>query len=155
VNGKLMLAHVAFDQGVVAAETIAGHETEPIDDYVNMPRCTYAQPQIASIGLTEAQARENGINVKVGKVPFAVAGKSVAIGEPQGFAKVLIDDDSGELIGAHIIGPEATELIAEIGMLQMLEGTNLELHKMTHAHPTLSEALKEAGAAVTNEAIHF
>jgi dihydrolipoamide dehydrogenase len=120
-----------------------------------MPRCTYCQPQIASIGLTEAQAREQGINVKVGKVPFAVAGKSVAIGESQGFAKVLIDDDSGEVIGAHIIGPEATELIAEIGMLQMLEGTNLELHKMTHAHPTLSEALKEAGAAVTGEAIHF
>lgn len=155
VNGKLALAHVAFDQGVVAAETIAGHETTPIDDYTNMPRCTYCQPQIASIGLTEAQAREQGINVKVGKVPFAVAGKSVAIGEPQGFAKVLINDDSGEVIGAHIIGPEATELIAEIGMLQLLEGTNLELHKMTHAHPTLSEALKEAGAAVTNEAIHF
>jgi dihydrolipoamide dehydrogenase len=84
-----------------------------------------------------------------------VAGKSVAIGESQGFAKVLIDDDSGEVIGAHIIGPEATELIAEIGMLQLLEGTNLELRKMTHAHPTLSEAVKEAGAAVTGEAIHF
>jgi dihydrolipoamide dehydrogenase len=155
VNGKLMLAHVAFDQGVVAAETIAGHDVEPIEDYVNMPRCTYAQPQIASIGLTEAQARENGVNLKIGKVPFAVAGKSVAIGDPQGFVKVLTDDDTGEVIGAHIIGPEATELIAEIGMLQMLEGTNLELHKMTHAHPTLSEAVKEAGAAVTGEAIHF
>ncbi len=155
VNGKLMLAHVAFDQGVVAAETIVGHETQPIEDYTNMPRCTYAQPQIASIGLTEAQARENGVNLKVGKVPFQVAGKSVAIGEPQGFAKVLIDHDTGEVIGAHIIGPEATELIAEVGMLQLLEGTNLELHRMTHAHPTLSEAVKEAGAAVTNEAIHF
>jgi dihydrolipoamide dehydrogenase len=155
VNGKLMLAHVAFDQGVVAAETIAGHAPQPIDDYTNMPRCTYAQPQIASIGLTEAQAREQGINLKIGKVPFAVAGKSVAIGEPQGFVKVLTDDDSGAIVGAHIIGPEATELIAEIGMLQMLEGTNLELHKMTHAHPTLSEAVKEAGAAVTGEAIHF
>ncbi|MDA1280012.1 MAG: dihydrolipoyl dehydrogenase [Chloroflexi bacterium] len=155
VNGKLALAHVAFDQGVVAAETIAGHETMPIDDYTNMPRCTYCQPQIASIGLTEAQAREQGINLKVGKVPFQVAGKSVAIGESQGFAKVLIDDDSGAVVGAHIIGPEATELIAEIGMLQMLEGTNLELHKMTHAHPTLSEVVKEAGAAVTGEAIHF
>ena len=155
VNGKLQLAHVAFDQGVVAAETIAGHETTPIDNYTNMPRCTYCQPQIASIGLTEAQAKEQGINVKIGKVPFQVAGKSVAIGEPYGFAKVITDDDSGEVIGAHIIGPEATELIAEIGMLQLLEGTNLELHKMTHAHPTLSEAVKEAGAAVSNEAIHF
>ena len=155
VNGKLQLAHVAFDQGVVAAETIAGHETTPIDNYTNMPRCTYCQPQIASIGLTETQAKEQGINVKIGKVPFQVAGKSVAIGEPYGFAKVITDDDSGEVIGAHIIGPEATELIAEIGMLQLLEGTNLELHKMTHAHPTLSEAVKEAGAAVSNEAIHF
>ena len=155
VNGKLQLAHVAFDQGVVAAETIAGHETTPIDNYTNMPRCTYCQPQIASIGLTEAQAKEQGINIKIGKVPFQVAGKSVAIGEPYGFAKVITDDDSGEVIGAHIIGPEATELIAEIGMLQLLEGTNLELHKMTHAHPTLSEAVKEAGAAVSNEAIHF
>ena len=155
VNGKLALAHVAFDQGVVAAETIAGHDTTPIDNYINMPRCTYCQPQIASTGLTEAQAREQGINVKVGKVPFQVAGKSVAVGEPEGFAKILIDDESGEVIGAHIIGPEATELIAEIGMLQLLEGTNLELRGMTHAHPTLSEVVREAGAAITNEAIHF
>jgi len=120
-----------------------------------MPRCTYCQPQIASTGLTEAQAREQGIDVKIGKVPFQVAGKSVAVGEPEGFAKILIDDESGEVIGAHIIGPEATELIAEIGMLQLLEGTNLELHGMTHAHPTLSEVVREAGAAITNEAIHF
>ncbi|MBJ81716.1 MAG: dihydrolipoyl dehydrogenase, partial [Acidimicrobiaceae bacterium] len=155
VNGKLPLAHVAFDQGVVAAETIAGHDTTPIDNYINMPRCTYCQPQIASTGLTEAQAREQGIDVKIGKVPFQVAGKSVAVGEPEGFAKILIDDESGEVIGAHIIGPEATELIAEIGMLQLLEGTNLELHGMTHAHPTLSEVVREAGAAITNEAIHF
>jgi dihydrolipoamide dehydrogenase len=155
VNGKLALAHVAFEQGVVAAETIAGHDTTPIDNYINMPRCTYCQPQIASTGLTEAQAREQGIDVKVGKVPFQVAGKSVAVGEPEGFAKILIDGESGEVIGAHIIGPEATELIAEIGMLQLLEGTNLELHEMTHAHPTLSEVVREAGAAVTDEAIHF
>jgi dihydrolipoamide dehydrogenase len=155
VNGKLALAHVAFDQGVVAAEMCAGHEAQPIDDYSAMPRCTYCQPQIASIGLTEAQAKEQGIKLKVGKVPFAVAGKSLAIGDPDGFAKVLVNEDTGEVVGAHIIGPEATELIAEIGMLKFLEGTNLELHKMTHAHPTLSEAVKEAGAAVTNEAIHF
>lgn len=155
VNGKLALAHVAFDQGVVAAETIAGHETQPIDNYMDMPRCTYCQPQIASIGITEAQAKEQGINIKVGKVPFAVAGKSIAIGDSEGFAKVITDADTGEVVGAHIIGPEATELIAEIGMLKFLEGTNLELHRMTHAHPTLAEAVKEAGAAVTNEAIHF
>ncbi len=155
VNGKLALAHVAFDQGVVAAEMAAGHSTEPIEDYLSMPRCTYCNPQIASIGLTEAQANERGINVKIGKVPFAVAGKSVAIGDSDGFAKVITDADTGEVVGAHVIGPEATELIAEIGMLKYLEGTNLELHKLTHAHPTLSEAVKEAGAQVTGEAIHF
>jgi dihydrolipoamide dehydrogenase len=155
VNGKLALAHVAFDQGIVAAETIAGHETQPIEDYTSMPRCTYCNPQIASIGLTEAQAREQGINVKIGKVPFAVAGKSVAIGDADGFAKVITDGDTGEIVGAHLIGPEATELIAEIGMLKYLEGTNLELHRLTHAHPTLSEVVKEAGASVTGEAIHF
>ena len=155
INGKLPLAHVAFDQGVVAAETIAGENVEGIDDYSNMPKCTYCQPQIASIGLSEKEAREKGFSIKVGKVPFQVAGKSVAIGEPNGFTKVITDEDSGEIIGAHIIGPEATELIAEIGMLKMLEGTNLELQKLTHAHPTLSEAVKEAGASVNNEAIHF
>lgn len=155
VNGKLALAHVAFDQGVVAAEMAAGHETEPIEDYAAMPRCTYCNPQIASIGLTEAQAKEQGINVKIGKVPFAVAGKSVAIGDSDGFAKIITDEDTGEVVGAHVIGPEATELIAEIGMLKYLEGTNLELHRLTHAHPTLSEAIKEAGASVTGEAIHF
>jgi dihydrolipoamide dehydrogenase len=155
VNGKLPLAHVAFDQGVLAAEMAAGHDAQPIEDYASMPRCTYCNPQIASIGLTEAEAREQGIDVKIGKVPFAVAGKSVAIGDSDGFAKVITDGETGEVVGAHVIGPEATELIAEIGMLKFLEGTNLELHKLTHAHPTLSEAIKEAGAAVTGEAIHF
>jgi dihydrolipoamide dehydrogenase len=155
VNGKLALAHVAFNQGIVAAEMAVGHETQPIEDYASMPRCTYCNPQIASIGLTEAQAKEQGINVKIGKVPFTVAGKSVAIGDSDGFAKIITDEETGEVVGAHVIGPEATELIAEIGMLKFLEGTNLELHKLTHAHPTLSEVIKEAGASVTGEAIHF
>jgi dihydrolipoamide dehydrogenase len=155
VTGKLQLAHVAFDQGIVAAETAAGHETQPINDYTDMPRCTYCQPQIASIGMTEAQAKAQGIKVKIGKVPYAVAGKSVAIGEPEGFAKVIVNEETGEVVGTHIIGAEATEMIAEVGMLKFLEGTNLELHRLTHAHPTLSEVIKEAGAAVTNEAIHF
>ena len=155
VTGKLPLAHVAFDQGVVAAETIANKESNPIEDYTDMPRCTYCQPQIASIGITEKEARELKIDYKIGKVPFQVAGKSVAIGESSGFAKIIINNENSEIIGAHIIGPEATELIAEIGMVKFLEGTNFELHKLTHAHPTLSEAIKEAGAAVTGEAIHF
>lgn len=155
VTGKLALAHVAFEQGVVAAEMAAGHEAQPIDDYLEMPRATYCQPQIASIGLTEHQARQQGITVKIGKVPYAVAGKSVAVGEADGFAKVIVNEETGEVVGAHIIGAEATEMIAEVGMLKFLEGTNLELHRMVHAHPTLSEVIKEAGGAVTGEAIHF
>lgn len=155
VNGKLPLAHVAFDQGIVAAEHAAGHDPEPIDDYLAMPRCTYCNPQIASIGLTEAEVKEQGIGYSVGKVPFQAAGKSVAVGDSSGFAKVIVDNESGEVVGAHIIGRDATELIAEVGMLRLLEGTHEELHRMTHAHPTMSEVVKEAAAAATNEAIHF
>ncbi len=154
VNGKLPLAHVAFTQGVIAVETIAGHQPLEIDDYMDMPRCTYCQPQIASIGLTEAQAKEQGIEVKVGKFPFRGAGKAVAIADYDGFVKMVTDAGTGEIIGAHMIGPDVTELIAEVGMLKLLEGTNLELGALTHAHPTLSEAVKEAGLAVTGEAIH-
>ena len=155
VTGKLPLAHVAFDQGIVAAETIAGHDPEPILDYLAMPRCTYCHPQIASIGITEAEAKEQGLDYSVGKVPFQVAGKSVAIGDPSGFAKIIVDNETGEVVGAHIIGSEATELIAEVGMLRYLEGTSEELHRVTHSHPTMSEVVKEAAAAVTDEAIHF
>ena len=155
ITGKLPLAHVAFDQGIVAAETIANLEPFPITDYENMPRCTYCQPQIASIGLTEEEVKHRNLNYRVGKVPFQVAGKSVAIGDSQGFTKIIVNEDNGEVIGAHIIGPEATELIAEVGMLKLLEGTNLELHKLTHAHPTLSEVIKEASASVNGEAIHY
>ena len=155
VTGKLPLAHVAFDQGIVAAETIAGHNPEPIEDYLAMPRCTYCHPQIASLGITEGEAKEQGLDYSVGKVPFQVAGKSVAVGDPGGFAKIIVDNETGEVVGAHIIGSEATELIAEIGMLRYLEGTSEELHRVTHAHPTMSEVVKEAAAAVTGEAIHF
>lgn len=155
VNGKLPLAHVAFDQGIVAAEDSAGFNPQPLEDYESMPRCTYCNPQIASIGITESEAKERGLDYSVGKVPFQAAGKSVAVGDSGGFAKVIVDNDSGEVIGAHIIGHDATELVAEIGMLRMLEGTHEELHRLTHAHPTMSEVIKEAAAAVTNEAIHF
>ncbi len=154
VTGKMPLAHVAFTQGAIAAETIAGHETFEIEDYSDMPRCTYCVPQIASIGLTEAEAKERGVNVKIGKFPFRGAGKAIAVGEYEGFVKVVADADTGEVVGTHMIGPEVTELVAEVGMLRLLEGTNVELGALTHAHPTLSEAVKEAGLAVTNEAIH-
>ena len=155
VTGKLPLAHVAFDQGIIAAEFVAGKNPQGIDDYQQIPRCTYSSPQIASIGITEEEAKNNGINYLIGKVPFQVAGKSIAIDEPDGFAKIISDKETGEILGAHIIGAEATELIAEIGMLKYLEGTDQELHKLTHAHPTLSEVIKESAANIKNEAIHF
>ena len=154
VTGKLPLAHVAFTQGVIAAETIAGHTPMEISDYADMPRCTYCVPQIASIGLTEAEAEEQGIEVKIGRFPFRGAGKAIAIGDYEGFVKVISDAETGEIVGTHMIGPDVTELVGEVGMLRLLEGTNLELGALTHAHPTLSEALKEAGLAVDGEAVH-
>ena len=154
VTGKLPLAHVAFTQGVLAAEAAAGHETTALE-YKDMPRCTYCQPQVASMGLTEAEAREQGINVQIGRFPFRGAGKAVAIGDYEGFVKLVTDATSGELVGAHMIGPDVTELVSGLGALKLLEGTNVELGALTHAHPTLSEALKEAALAVTGEAIHI
>ena len=154
VTGKLMLAHVGFSQGAIAAEHASGSTVHPLD-YKELPRCTYCQPQIASIGLTEKEARDSGRSIKTAKFPFKAVGKAIAIGDSEGFVKLVTDDESGELIGAHLIGPEVTELIAEIGILKLLEGTNVELGMLTHAHPTLSEALKEAGLAISNEAIHF
>ncbi len=154
VTGKLPLAHVAFTQGVIAAETIAGHSPMEIGDYADMPRCTYCVPQIASIGLTEDEAEAQGIEMKIGRFPFRGAGKAIAIGDYEGFVKVIADAETGEVVGTHMIGPDVTELVGEVGMLRLLEGTNLELGALTHAHPTLSEALKEAGLAVDGEAVH-
>jgi dihydrolipoamide dehydrogenase len=155
ITGKLPLAHVAFDQGVLAAEFIAGEDVDGISDYKNMPRCTYCSPQIASIGITEEEAKDQKLSYEVGKVPFQVAGKSIAINSFNGFAKIISDKEPGEVLGAHLIGAEATEMIGEIGMLKYLEGTTEELHRLTHAHPTLSEVIKEAAASTHNKAIHF
>lgn len=155
VTGKLQLAHVAFEQGIVAAETIAGKRPQPIETYHEMPRCTYCQPEIASIGYTEDEAREQGFDIKVAKAPFAAAGKSIAIGHPEGFIKLVVDKRFNEVLGAHIIGANATEMIAEIGLLKYLEGTSDELHRLTHAHPTLSEVIGEVGGAVIDRAIHM
>ena len=113
VTGKLPLAHVAFDQGILASEVIAGKEVQGISNYIDMPRCTYCSPQIASIGITEEQAIENKLNYSIGKVPFQVAGKSIAINDSNGFAKVISDSVTGEILGAHIIGAEATEILKE------------------------------------------
>ena len=154
VTGKLMLAHVAFAQGIVAAEFISGKTPLPIN-YSDMPRCTYCQPQIASIGLTEKQAKESGHIIKTSQFPFKAAGKAVSIGDTEGFIKLIADNDSGEILGAHMIGPEVTELVAELGLLKYLEGTGTEIGELVHAHPTLSEAVKEAALSLNNEAIPF
>ncbi len=154
VTGKLLLAHVASAQGVMAAETIAGEESQPLD-YVTMPRATYCLPQIASFGLTEQQARDQGYDVKIGKFPFQASGKAVAIGETTGMAKLVVDEKCGELLGAHLIGPEVTEMLAELSVARLLEGTTLELGWMVHSHPTLSEVVKEAALAADGRAIHI
>lgn len=154
VTGKLLLAHVAFAQGVIAAERAAGRETIPVS-YADMPRAVYCQPQVAGIGLTEGQAKEQGYNVKVGNIPFRSNGKAMAIGEYQGFVKLITDGDSGDILGAAMIGSDVTEMLAEISVVKLLEGTPTEIGLAVHAHPSLSEAVKEAALAVSNEAIHF
>ncbi len=152
VTGKLLLAHVATTQGVAAAERIAGRET-PALNYSDMPRATYCQPQVASIGLTEAQAMAKGLNIKVGKFQFRNNGKASGIAETEGMVKLITDAKYGDLVGAHMVGPDVTELLAEVGVLKMLEGTASDLGWMTHAHPTLSEVVKQAALAATGEAI--
>jgi dihydrolipoamide dehydrogenase len=143
VTGKLLLAHVAEAMGIIAAETIAGAETMALD-YVMMPRATFCQPQVASFGWTEAQAREKGFDVKVAKFPFMANGKAHGIGDTTGFVKLISDATHGELIGAHLIGPDVTELLPELTLAQLWDLTSKELARNVHAHPTLSEAVKEA-----------
>ncbi|MQY06637.1 dihydrolipoyl dehydrogenase [Actinomadura macrotermitis] len=143
VTAKLMLAHAAEAMGIVAAETIADAETMEID-YVMIPRATYCQPQVASFGWTEAQAKEQGFDVKVAKFPFSANGKALGMGEGDGFVKVISDARYGEIIGAHMIGPEVTELLPELTLAQQWDLTVNEVARNIHAHPTLGEAVKEA-----------
>ncbi|MGP3983047.1 dihydrolipoyl dehydrogenase [Streptomyces sp. KR80] len=143
VTAKLMLAHAAEAMGIVAAETIGGAETMELE-YVMIPRATYCQPQIASFGWTEAQAREQGFDVRVAKFPFTANGKSHGLGDTAGFVKILSDDRHGELLGAHLIGPEVTELLPELTLAQQWDLTVHEVARNVHGHPTLGEALKEA-----------
>ncbi|GAB2621817.1 dihydrolipoyl dehydrogenase [Streptomyces capparidis] len=148
VTAKLMLAHAAESMGIIAAETIADAETMELD-YVMIPRATYCQPQIASFGWTEAQARERGFDVQVAKFPFMANGKAHGFGETGGFVKIISDGKHGELLGAHMIGPEVTELLPELTLAQQWDLTVHEVARNVHAHPTLSEAIKDAihGAA--------
>ncbi|UMP01066.1 dihydrolipoyl dehydrogenase [Amycolatopsis sp. EV170708-02-1] len=143
VTAKLMLAHASESMGVVAAETIAGAETMELD-FVMIPRATYCQPQIASFGWTEEQAREKGFDVQVAKFPFTANGKAHGLGEAVGFVKILSDATHGELLGAHLIGPEVTELLPELTLAQQWDLTVHEISRNVHAHPTLGEAVKEA-----------
>ena len=152
--GAPLLAHKAMAEGVVAAEAIAGQHPRPID-YGNVPSCTYCRPQVASIGASEAKARENGREVLIGKFPFTASGKAVALGETDGFVKVVAGKATGEIVGVHIVGPEATEIIHEFAVGRTLEATVEEIMHTIHAHPTLSEAALEATLAALGQAIHI
>ena len=154
VTGKMLLAHVASAQGVTAVEHIAGLSPQPLD-YVQIPRAIYCRPQVASFGMTEAQAAEQGYSVKVGRFPFAASGKALALNEPEGMVKLVVDSEIGEVLGGHMIGAEVTELLGELGMTRLLEATTTELGWLVHPHPTMSEAIKEAALAVEGEAIHI
>ncbi|HSL27799.1 MAG TPA: dihydrolipoyl dehydrogenase [Anaerolineales bacterium] len=154
VTGKLMLAHVASAMGIVAAENIAGAETISLN-YEMLPRATYCHPQVASFGLTEAQAKERGYNIKVGRFPFQPNGKALGLGDHVGFVKIVVDEKYGEILGAHMIGPEVTELLPELTLAQMMELTPHEIARNVHAHPTLSEVIMEAAHGAEGTPIHM
>lgn len=154
IVGGQALAHVASAEGIVCVEKIAGHHPEPIN-YNNIPGCTYTSPEVASVGFTEAAAKEAGYEIKVGKFPFSASGKASAAGHKDGFVKLIFDAKYGELLGAHMIGANVTEMIAELVTARKLETTGQELIKAIHPHPTMSEAVMEAAAAAYGEVIHI
>ena len=154
VTGKLMLAHVGSAMGIIAAENIAGVETVTLD-YEMMPRATYCQPRVASFGLTETQARERGYSIKVGRFPFQANGKALGLGDAIGWVKLVVDERFGEILGAHMIGPEVTELLPELTLARMMEFTPNEIARNVHAHPTLSEALMEAAHGAEGRPINI
>jgi dihydrolipoamide dehydrogenase len=153
LTGKLMLAHVGSAMGIICAENIAGAETTTLN-YEMMPRATYCMPQVASFGITEAQAKERGLSVKTGRFPFQANGKALGMGDYGGFVKIVVDEKYGELLGASMIGPEVTELLPELTLAHMMELTPHEIARNVHAHPTLSEAIMEAAHGATGNPIH-
>ena len=159
VTAKLQLAHVAEAQGVVAAETIAGAETQELGDYNNMPRATFCSPQVASFGYTEEAARkhaeENGREIKVASFPFSANGKAMGLNEGVGFVKVIVDAEYGELIGGHMVGPDVSELLPELTLAQRFDLTAEEIGRNVHTHPTLSEAIKEAAEGTMGHMINL
>ena len=154
VTGKLQLGHVAMAMGIVCAENIAGVETIELN-YEMMPRATYSSPQVASFGMTEAQAEQRGYEIRVGRFPFQASGKSLGMGETAGWIKLISDARYGEILGAHLIGPEVTELLPELTLAQGMELTFTEIARNVHAHPTLSEAIMEAAHDAEGQAIHI
>jgi dihydrolipoamide dehydrogenase len=154
VTGKMLLAHVASTQGILVAEAIAGKKTSPIN-YDMVPRATYSHPQIASFGFTEAQAKEKGYEIKVGRFPLQANGKALGLGEGSGFCKVITDAKYGEILGAHMIGPEVSELLPEFTLAQKMELTAEEIASNIHAHPTLSEIIMEAAHAALGQSIQI
>jgi dihydrolipoamide dehydrogenase len=154
VIGNFLLAHVAYYEGEHIMEHIAGKNPKPLD-YNRVPRATYSYPQVASLGLSEKQARDQGLKVKIGKFPLAGNAKSVILGETEGFVKIISDEESGDLLGVFILGPNATELIAETALAKLLESTPWEIGASIAPHPTVSESVKEAALAVDGVAIHI
>jgi dihydrolipoamide dehydrogenase len=145
---------VASSEGILCVEKIAGHNPQPMD-YNNVPGCTYTSPEVASVGYTEKGAKDAGYNIKVGKFPFTASGKAAAANAKEGFIKLIFDEKYGELLGAHMIGANVTEMIAEIVVARKLETTGQEMIKSVHPHPTMSEAIMEAAAAAYDEVIHI
>ena len=154
IVGGPALAHVASAEGITCVEKIAGHDPQAVD-YGNIPGCTYTNPEVASVGMTEKAAKEAGYELKVGKFPFTASGKASAAGAKDGFVKLIFDAKYGELLGAHLIGANVTEMIAELVLARKLETTGEEIIKAVHAHPTMSEAVMEAAAAAYGEVIHI
>lgn len=148
------LAHVASAEGIIAVEHMAGHHPQPLD-YDNIPGCTYCSPEVASVGITEQKAKEKGLDILVGKFPFSASGKAKAAGKADGFVKLIFDKKYGEVLGAHMIGENITEMIAEIIVARKLETTGIQILKSVHPHPTMSEAIMEATAAAYGEVIHL
>jgi dihydrolipoamide dehydrogenase len=154
ITGKSMLAHVAMQQGVIAAEHIAGKTTAALD-YIQMPRATFCQPNVGSIGYTEQGAKDAGYKVKTGRFPLTALGKAVAVAHTEGFVKVVADEPTGQILGIHMLGHDINDLLGEATMVALLEATTIEVGFAVHTHPTLAEAIKEAALAVDGEAIHI
>jgi dihydrolipoamide dehydrogenase len=153
VAGPPYLAHVASAQGIIAAEVIAGQSPHHLR-YIDMPRATYCEPQVASLGLTEQQAVDAGRQVKVGKFPLRASGKALALGMHEGMIKIVSDARTGEILGAHMVGPEVTEMLGEFSVALHAELTVADIGKSIHPHPTISEGIMEAALAALGEAIH-